>query len=161
MSAAGAKLNAHRIDLDPVEWMRVLLLPGGRLAVFVGHGLTWQSFTFDEGDGRLPPLEIAAGIARITADLRARASSEKARSDLDANDAVIFRSIVKAFLGLSAAEQIVTSKFLPPELLPLMGRAKTIACAHCNGSGCEPNDTGNSVFDGDPCTACRSETDDA
>jgi len=25
-------------------------------------------------------------------------------------------------------------------------------CPHCGGSGCEPNDTGESAFDGDPCS---------
>ena len=30
-------------------------------------------------------------------------------------------------------------------------------CRRCKGSGNEPNDTGESAFDGDPCTDCRSE----
>ena len=30
------------------------------------------------------------------------------------------------------------------------------ACEHCGGSGYEPNDTGETAFDGDPCTKCRS-----
>ena len=29
------------------------------------------------------------------------------------------------------------------------------ACEHCGGSGYEPNDTGETAFDGDPCTKCR------
>jgi len=32
-------------------------------------------------------------------------------------------------------------------------------CTHCNDSGYEPNDTGESAFDGDPCVACRSDAE--
>jgi hypothetical protein len=27
-------------------------------------------------------------------------------------------------------------------------------CDRCKGTGCEPNDTGENAFDGDPCSAC-------
>jgi hypothetical protein len=30
-------------------------------------------------------------------------------------------------------------------------------CTHCNDTGYEPNDTGESAFDGDPCVACRPD----
>jgi len=37
---------------------------------------------------------------------------------------------------------------------------KTLTCTHCDGSGCEPNTTGEHWFDGDPCTVCRTDDKD-
>jgi len=91
---------------------------------------------------------------RLLHDLQA------ARRPDSGSDTALLRQLTSEFADLTVDAQLALAKHFSRDLVALlMPRMIALLCPTCGGTGYEPNDTGESVFDGDPCSTCRPASD--